>query len=105
MPKFYLHRTGKIPTAIHPFVKQTTLPEDKHKPNLLQGKIIQDVQNIVMSVYKKIYIALALLSSLREATPTRRCTNAVGIADRGRLRHRLSDLGRAAMSKPLDRLK
>ena len=45
MPKFYLHRTGKIPTAIHPFVKQTALPQGKHKPSLLQEKIIQDIQN------------------------------------------------------------
>ena len=84
MPKFYLHRTGKIPTAIHPFVKQTALPQDKHKPSLLQGKIIQDVQNIAMSMYRMIYIA---------------------IADFGRLVHRSPDLARAAMSKPLDRLK
>ncbi|MCC5661636.1 hypothetical protein LC608_32765 [Nostoc sp. XA010] len=84
MPKFYLHRTGKISTAIHPFVKQTALPQSKHKPSLLQGKIIQDVQNIAMSMYRMIYIA---------------------IADRGQLRHHSSDSGRAAMSKPLDRLK
>ncbi len=51
MPKFYLHRTGKIPTAIHPFIKQTALPQDKHKPSLLQGKIIPDVQKIAMSMY------------------------------------------------------
>ncbi|MBN3923158.1 hypothetical protein [Nostoc sp. NMS4] len=59
MPKFYLHRTGKIPTAIHPFVKQTALPQGKHKPSLLQGKIIQDVQNIAISMYRMIYIAIA----------------------------------------------
>ncbi|QLE52643.1 hypothetical protein FD724_32130 (plasmid) [Nostoc sp. C057] len=84
MPKFYLHRTGKIPTAIHPFVKQTALPQGKHKPSLLQWKIIQDVQNIAISMYRMIYIA---------------------IADRGQLRHHSSDSGRAAMSKRLDRLK
>ncbi|MDZ8261165.1 hypothetical protein [Nostoc sp. ChiQUE01b] len=84
MPKFYLHRVGKIPTSVHPFVKQTAFPQDKHKPSLLKGKIIQDVQNSAMSVYRMIYIA---------------------IADRGRLRHHSSDSGRAAMSKPLDRLK
>ncbi|MBN3884392.1 MAG: hypothetical protein V7K64_27540 [Nostoc sp.] len=84
MPKFYLHRTGKIPTAIHPFVKQTALPQDKHKLSLLQGKIIQDVQNIAMSIYRMIYIAIASV---------------------GRLRHRSSDSGRAAISKPLVRLK
>jgi hypothetical protein len=91
MPKFYLHRTGKIPTAIHPFIKQTALPQDKHKPSLLQGKIIPDVQKIAMSMYRMIYIALAPL--------------AVGIASVGRLRHRSSDSGQAAISKPLDRLK
>ncbi|MEA5600513.1 hypothetical protein HUN01_01470 (plasmid) [Nostoc edaphicum CCNP1411] len=84
MPKFYLHRTGKIPTAIHPFVKQTALPQDKHKPSLFQGKIIPDVQNIAMSMYRMIYIAIAFV---------------------GRLRHRSSDSGQAAISKPLDRLK
>ncbi|MBX9253593.1 hypothetical protein H1Q63_06425 [Desmonostoc muscorum CCALA 125] len=84
MPKFYLHRTGKIPTAIHPFVKQTALPQGKHKPSLVQGKIIQDVQKIAISMYRMIYIA---------------------IADRGQLRHHSFDSGRAAMSKPLDRLK
>ncbi|MEH2092779.1 hypothetical protein [Nostoc sp.] len=84
MPKFYLHRTGKIPTAIHPFVKQTALPQDKHKPSLLSGKIIQDVQNIAMSMYRMISIT---------------------IADLGRLGHRSSDSGQAAISKPLDRLK
>ncbi|MBE8970522.1 hypothetical protein IQ277_31225 [Nostocales cyanobacterium LEGE 12452] len=40
MPKFYLQRTGKISTAIDPFVKQTALPQSKYKPSLLQGKII-----------------------------------------------------------------
>ncbi|WP_392476127.1 hypothetical protein [Nostoc sp. C110] len=84
MSKFYLHRTGKIPTAIHPFVKQTGIPQGKYKPSLLQGKIIQDVQNIAISMYRMIYIA---------------------IADRGQLQHHSSDSGRAAMSKPLDRLK
>ncbi|MEH2024948.1 hypothetical protein [Nostoc sp.] len=84
MPKFYLHRTGQIPTAIHPFVKQTALLQDKHKPSLLQGKIIQDVQNMAMSMYRMIYIAIASV---------------------GRLRHRSSDSGRAAMSKLLARLK
>ena len=48
MPRFYLQRDGKIPTSVHPFVKQTAFPQDKHKPSLLQGKIIQDVQNIAM---------------------------------------------------------
>ncbi|QKQ74066.1 hypothetical protein [Nostoc sp. TCL240-02] len=84
MPKFYLHRTGKIPTAIHPFVKQTALPQGKYKPSLLQEKIIQDVQNIAMSMYRMIYIA---------------------IADLGRLVHRSPDSARTAMSKPLNRLK
>ena len=89
MPKFYLHRAAKIPTAVHPFVKQTTLPQDKHKPRLLSGKIIRGMQNIAMSMYGKIYTALSPL--------------AVGIADCGRLRHRSSDSGRAT-SKPLARL-
>lgn len=84
MPKFYLQRHGKIPTSVHPFVKQTALPQDKHKPSLLQGKIIQDVQNIAMSMYRMIYIAIASVDQLR---------------------HRSSDSGRVAMSKPLDRLK
>ncbi|MFN6518738.1 MAG: hypothetical protein RMY29_030195 [Nostoc sp. CreGUA01] len=84
MPKFYLQRTGKIPTAIHPFVKQTALPQGKYKPSLLQGKIIQDVQNIAMSMYRMIYIVIASV---------------------GQLRYRSSDSGQAAISKPLDRLK
>lgn len=84
MSKFYLHRTGKIPTAIHPFVKQTSIPQGKHKPSLLKGKITQDVQNIAISMYRMIYIAIASV---------------------GRLRHSLSDSGRAAINKPLDRLK
>ncbi|MEH2084043.1 MAG: hypothetical protein V7K89_29955 [Nostoc sp.] len=84
MPKFYLHRVGKIPTSVHPFVKQTALLQNKHKPSLLQERIIQDVQNIAMSMYRMIYIAIASV---------------------GRLRHPSSDSGRAAMSKPLDRLK
>jgi hypothetical protein len=84
MPKFYLHRTGKIPTAIHPFVKQTALPQGKHNPSLQQGKIIQDVQSIAMSMYRIIYIAIASV---------------------GRLRHRSSDSAQAAISKSLDRLK
>ncbi|MEH2454745.1 hypothetical protein [Nostoc sp.] len=88
MPKFYLHRVGKIPTAVHPFVKQT-IPQDKHKPRLLPGKIIRGMQNIAMSMYGRIYTALALL--------------AVGIADCGRLGDRSSDSGRAT-SKPLSRL-
>ncbi|PMB53801.1 hypothetical protein CEN39_02425 [Fischerella thermalis CCMEE 5201] len=84
MPKFYLHRVGKIPTSVHPFVKQTALPQGKYKPSLLQGKIIQDVQNIALSMYRMIYIAIASI---------------------GRLRHRSPDSARAAMSKPLARLK
>ncbi|MEH2467231.1 hypothetical protein [Nostoc sp.] len=88
MPKFYLHRAGKIPTAVHPFVKQT-IPQDKHKLRLLSGKIIRDMQNIAMFMYRTILIALAPL--------------AVGIADCGRLRHRSSD-SRRATSKPLARL-
>ncbi|MBD2731138.1 hypothetical protein H6G96_33690 [Nostoc sp. FACHB-892] len=84
MSKFYLHRTGKIPTAIHPSVKQTAFLQYKHKPSLLQGKIIQDVQNIAMLMYRIIYIAIAYL---------------------GQLRHSWSDWGRAAISKSLDRLK
>ncbi|MEH2392843.1 MAG: hypothetical protein V7K21_14740 [Nostoc sp.] len=88
MPKFYLRRAAKIPTAVHPFVKQT-IPQDKHKPRLLLGKIIRGMQNIAMSMYGKIYTALALL--------------VVSIADCGRLRHRSSD-SRRATSKPLARL-
>jgi hypothetical protein len=88
MPKFYLHQAGKIPTTVHPFVKQTTLPQDKHKPRLLPGKIIQDVQNIAMLICRRIFIAIAPLT--------------VGIANRGRLRHRPFDSGQAT-SKPLDR--
>ena len=84
MPKFYLHRTGKIPTAIHPFVKQMALPQGKYKPSLPQGKILQDIQSIGMLMYQTIYFALASV---------------------GRLRHSSFDSGRAAMSKPLDRLK
>ncbi|QDL09895.1 hypothetical protein DP113_20125 [Brasilonema octagenarum UFV-E1] len=61
MPKFYLHRTGKIPTAVHPFVKQTALPEVKQKPWVLQGKIIRGVQNIAMSMSRTISIASARL--------------------------------------------
>jgi hypothetical protein len=72
MPKFYLHRYGKIPTAIHPFVKQKTFPQGKDKPSLLQGKILQDVQNIAISIYRMIYIAIVIASGVR-------------------LRHRLSD--------------
>ncbi|NMG10458.1 hypothetical protein DP117_27745 [Brasilonema sp. UFV-L1] len=61
MPQSYLHRTGKIPTAVHPFVKQTALPEAKQKPRLLQGKIIRGVQNIAMSMSRTISIASARL--------------------------------------------
>ncbi|MBD2536461.1 hypothetical protein H6G97_47165 [Nostoc flagelliforme FACHB-838] len=84
MPRFYLQRDGKIPTSVHPFVKQTAFPQDKHKPSLLQGKIIQDVQKIAMLMYRIIYIAIVYL---------------------GQLRHSCSDSGRAVISKPLDRLK
>jgi hypothetical protein len=84
MPRFYLQRDGKIPTSVHPFVKQTPFPQEKHKPSLLQEKIIQDVQNIAMLMYRIIYIAIVSL---------------------GQLRHRWSDWGRVAISKPLDRLK
>ncbi|MEH2193618.1 MAG: hypothetical protein V7K98_13420 [Nostoc sp.] len=89
MPKFYLHRVGKIPTTAHPFVKQTTLLQDKCKPRLLQAKIIRGVRNIAMSMYGGIYTAIAPL--------------AIGIANRGWLGDRSSDSGRAT-SKPLDRL-
>ncbi|MGJ5631902.1 hypothetical protein [Nostoc sp. CALU 1950] len=91
MPKFYIHRVEKIPTAVHPFVKQTAVLQDKHKPSLLQGRIIQDIQNIAISMYRVIYIALAPLI--------------VSIESGGRLRHRASNSGRAAMSKPLDQLR
>jgi hypothetical protein len=62
MPKFYLHRTGKIPTAVHPFVKQTDFREEKQKPFLNPRKMIQGWQNIASSTYSKIAIALALLA-------------------------------------------
>ncbi|MBR8839541.1 MAG: hypothetical protein DSM106950_37450 [Stigonema ocellatum SAG 48.90 = DSM 106950] len=61
MPKFYLHRDGKIPTAVHPFVKQTALREAKQKPRLLQGKTIRVVQNIAMSMSRTISIAITRL--------------------------------------------
>ncbi|MDF5725692.1 MAG: hypothetical protein PUP91_35645 [Rhizonema sp. PD37] len=61
MPKFYLHRAGMIPTAVHPFVKQTTLAEAKQKLQPPKGKIIQGVQNIAMSMSKTISIAIARL--------------------------------------------
>ncbi|GAA6614322.1 hypothetical protein [Scytonema sp. NUACC26] len=57
MLKSYLYRTGNLPTAVHPFVKQTALSEAKQKPRLLQGKIIRGVQNIAMSMSKTISIA------------------------------------------------
>ncbi|MDF5717682.1 MAG: hypothetical protein PUP93_28400 [Rhizonema sp. NSF051] len=57
MPKFYLHRSGKIPTAVHPFVKQTALPKAKQKPQPPKGKTIRGVQNIAMSMSRTISIA------------------------------------------------
>ncbi|MDZ7967611.1 MAG: hypothetical protein RM368_22105 [Nostoc sp. DedSLP03] len=92
MPKFYLHRVGKIPTAVHPFVKQAAFPQDKYKPRLLPGKMIRGVQNLAMSMFKMIYIAIAPWAAPFGS-----------IASRGWLRHLSSDLGRAT-SKPLDRL-
>ena len=59
MPKFYLHRSGKIPTAVHPFVKQTTLPEAKQKPQPPKGKTIRGVQNIAMSMSRTISTVIA----------------------------------------------
>ncbi|MUG92623.1 hypothetical protein F7734_09215 [Scytonema sp. UIC 10036] len=61
MPKFYLHRTGKIPTAVHPFVKQTGFREDRQKPFLNLRKMIRGWQNIASSTYKKITIVIAHL--------------------------------------------
>lgn len=61
MPKFYLHRTGKIPTAVHPFVKQTSFREYQQKPFLNLRKIIQSWQNIASSTYRKIAIVIARL--------------------------------------------
>ncbi|MDM9383890.1 hypothetical protein QUB80_24715 [Chlorogloeopsis sp. ULAP01] len=56
MPKFYLHRAGKIPTTVHPFVKQTALLQYQQKPEMIRG-----VQNIASSTYRKISIAIAHL--------------------------------------------
>jgi hypothetical protein len=61
MPKYYLHRTGKIPTAVHPFVKQTGLREDTQKPFLNPKELIRGWQNIASSTYRKIAIAIARL--------------------------------------------
>ncbi|MDZ8087085.1 MAG: hypothetical protein RMY16_16230 [Nostoc sp. DedQUE12b] len=61
MPKFYLHRAGKIPTAVHPFVKQTGFREDKQKPFLNPREMIRGWQNIASSTYRKINIAIARL--------------------------------------------
>ncbi|MEH1836926.1 MAG: hypothetical protein V7L29_34040 [Nostoc sp.] len=61
MPKFYLHRAGKIPTTVHPFVKQTDFKEDKQKPFLNPRKMIRGWQNIASSTYSKTTIAIARL--------------------------------------------
>ncbi|NEQ18890.1 MAG: hypothetical protein F6K28_02445 [Microcoleus sp. SIO2G3] len=57
----YLHRTWKIPTAVHPFVKQTGFREEKQKPFLNLREMIRGWQNIASSTYKKITIAIARL--------------------------------------------
>ncbi|EHC17979.1 hypothetical protein [Fischerella thermalis] len=61
MPKYYLHQTGKIPTAVHPFVKQTSIREDKQQPFLNLRKMIRGWQNIASSTYRKISLAIARL--------------------------------------------
>ncbi|MBW4431229.1 MAG: hypothetical protein KME28_05710 [Pelatocladus maniniholoensis HA4357-MV3] len=61
MPKFYLHRTGKIPTAVHPFVKQTGFREDKQQPFLNLRKIIRGWQNMASSTYRKISLMISRL--------------------------------------------
>lgn len=59
MPKFYLHRTGKIPTAVHPFVKQKSVSKDKQQPFLNPREMIRGWQNIVGSTYRKISLMIA----------------------------------------------
>lgn len=61
MPKYYLHRTGKIPTAVHPFVKQTGFREDKQQPFLNLRKIIRGWQNIASSTCRKISLTISHL--------------------------------------------
>ena len=61
MLKFYLYRAGKIPAAVHPFVKQTGLREDNQKPFLNPREIIRGWQNIVNSTYRKISIVITRL--------------------------------------------
>jgi hypothetical protein len=61
MPKYYLHRTGKIPTAVHPFVKQTGFREDQQQPFLNLRKIIRGWQKIASSTYGKISLMISRL--------------------------------------------
>ncbi len=61
MPKFYLHRTGKTPTAVHPFVKQMSLREDKQQPFLNPRQMIQGWQNLASSTYRKISLIISRL--------------------------------------------
>lgn len=61
MLKFYLHRAGKIPTAVHPFVKQRGFREDKQKAFLNPREMIRGWQNMARSTYRKIAIAIARL--------------------------------------------
>ncbi|MCX7593890.1 MAG: hypothetical protein N2235_09035 [Fischerella sp.] len=72
MPKFYLHRSGKIPAAVHPFVKQTALLQEKQKPRLAPGKMIRGVQNIAMSMSRKISIAIAAGGWIRHHSSSRK---------------------------------
>lgn len=62
MLKFHLHTVGKIPTAVHPFVKQTVLTQEKQKVFINSGELIRGVQNIASSMYRMVSIPLARLA-------------------------------------------
>jgi hypothetical protein len=49
MLKHYLHRSGQIPTAVHPFVKGTTLSQSNQQVQSRLKQIIQGIYNLVLS--------------------------------------------------------
>jgi hypothetical protein len=64
MLKYYLHRSGKIPTAVHPFVKdkaaaQANIPTINRDYQFHPTSIIRSISNSVMQAFKTIRECIA----------------------------------------------
>ncbi|MBS0018222.1 MAG: hypothetical protein KFF72_18030 [Arthrospira sp. SH-MAG29] len=54
MLKYYLCRSGKIPTSVHPFVKQEELRKVKPQPQPGEIQVIYRLRNAFLGVWRSL---------------------------------------------------